>query len=106
VSRNALAATDRWNAMIVAIRNLGRPGICSMAIAAVDSVKRPSYSSMPKEEKHSTRGRARLLFEMLQGEVIKDGGATMNRIPIGQQRWAIAEGYIPDWGHGPAPQLT
>jgi Fe-S oxidoreductase len=26
-----------------------------------------------KEEKHSTRGRARLLFEMLQGKVIKDG---------------------------------
>jgi hypothetical protein len=29
----------------------------------------------------------------------------MNRIPIGQRRWAIAEGYIPGWSHGPAPQL-
>jgi Fe-S oxidoreductase len=32
----------------------------------------PSFM-VTKEEKHSTRGRARLLFEMLQGEVIKDG---------------------------------
>jgi FAD/FMN-containing dehydrogenase/Fe-S oxidoreductase len=32
----------------------------------------PSYR-VTLEEKHSTRGRARLLFEMLQGEVIKDG---------------------------------
>ncbi|HUJ96896.1 MAG TPA: FAD-binding oxidoreductase, partial [Stellaceae bacterium] len=32
----------------------------------------PSYM-VTREEKHSTRGRARLLFEMLQGEVITDG---------------------------------
>jgi FAD/FMN-containing dehydrogenase/Fe-S oxidoreductase len=32
----------------------------------------PSYQ-VTREEKHSTRGRARLLFEMLRGEVIKDG---------------------------------
>ena len=32
----------------------------------------PSYMAT-REEKHSTRGRARLLFEMLQGEVITDG---------------------------------
>jgi Fe-S oxidoreductase len=32
----------------------------------------PSYR-VTGEEKHSTRGRARLLFEMLQGEVITDG---------------------------------
>ena len=24
---------------------------------------------------------------------------------IGRARWVIAEGYIPAWGHGPAPQL-
>lgn len=24
---------------------------------------------------------------------------------IGQRRWAIAEGYIPDWSHGPEPQM-
>ena len=32
----------------------------------------PSYR-VTREEKHSTRGRARLLFEMLQGEVLPDG---------------------------------
>jgi len=25
--------------------------------------------------------------------------------PIGRQRWAIAEGYIPGWSHGPEPQM-
>jgi hypothetical protein len=29
--------------------------------------------------------------------------ATQN--PIGRRRWAIAEGYIPGWSHGPSPQL-
>ncbi|HEX4122463.1 MAG TPA: FAD-linked oxidase C-terminal domain-containing protein [Verrucomicrobiae bacterium] len=32
----------------------------------------PSYM-VTREEKHSTRGRAHLLFEMLQGEIIRDG---------------------------------
>ncbi len=32
----------------------------------------PSYK-VTREEKHSTRGRARLLFEMLEGEVLPDG---------------------------------
>jgi hypothetical protein len=26
--------------------------------------------------------------------------------PIGRTRWAIAEGYIPGWSHGPGPELT
>ncbi len=26
--------------------------------------------------------------------------------PIGSRRWAIAEGYIPTWSHGPEPQMT
>ncbi|HEX6938233.1 MAG TPA: sensory rhodopsin transducer [Longimicrobiales bacterium] len=26
--------------------------------------------------------------------------------PIGRKRWAIAEGYIPGWSHGPEPQMT
>jgi L-alanine-DL-glutamate epimerase-like enolase superfamily enzyme len=34
---DALAVGARWAAMVGAIRNLGRPGICSMAIAAVDN---------------------------------------------------------------------
>lgn len=25
---------------------------------------------------------------------------------IGHKRWAIAEGYIPGWSHGPEPQMT
>ena len=37
-----------------------------------DGVMCPSYRAT-REEKHSTRGRAHLLFEMLQGDVIKDG---------------------------------
>src|SRR5512143_243453 len=24
---------------------------------------------------------------------------------IGSRVWAVAEGYIPDWSHGPAPQM-
>lgn len=32
----------------------------------------PSYM-VTREEEHSTRGRARMLFEMLQGDVLKDG---------------------------------
>ena len=32
----------------------------------------PSYRKT-MEEKHSTRGRARLLFEVIRGEVIRDG---------------------------------
>ncbi|HEX3998538.1 MAG TPA: sensory rhodopsin transducer [Pirellulales bacterium] len=26
--------------------------------------------------------------------------------PIGSKRWAIAEGYIPGWSHGPEPAMT
>src|SRR5919198_6303532 len=36
VGRDALAVPGAWAAMRQAIRNLGRPGIASMAIAAVD----------------------------------------------------------------------
>jgi hypothetical protein len=25
--------------------------------------------------------------------------------PIGRRHWAIADGYIPGWSHGPAPQM-
>ena len=30
----------------------------------------------------------------------------MQMDPIGSKRWAIAEGYIPPYSHGAAPQLT
>ncbi|HEX8961443.1 MAG TPA: enolase C-terminal domain-like protein [Rhodocyclaceae bacterium] len=35
--QDALATNARWHDMAVAIRNLGRPGVCSMAISAVDA---------------------------------------------------------------------
>jgi hypothetical protein len=28
------------------------------------------------------------------------------RTAIGRKRWAIAEGYIPAWSHGPEPEFT
>jgi L-alanine-DL-glutamate epimerase-like enolase superfamily enzyme len=34
---DALAVTDAWSTMVYSIRNLGRPGICSMAISAMDT---------------------------------------------------------------------
>ncbi len=37
VGRDPLDVPGAWSAMVVAIRNVGRPGIASMAIAAVDS---------------------------------------------------------------------
>jgi L-alanine-DL-glutamate epimerase-like enolase superfamily enzyme len=36
VNRDARDSTAAWSAMVRSIRNLGRPGICSMAISAVD----------------------------------------------------------------------
>ncbi|MGZ4813836.1 MAG: enolase C-terminal domain-like protein [Terriglobales bacterium] len=35
--KDALDVTGAWSAMVHSIRNLGRPGICSMAISAVDT---------------------------------------------------------------------
>ena len=37
LGRSALSPNDNFAAMVKAIRNLGRPGICSMAISAVDT---------------------------------------------------------------------
>jgi L-alanine-DL-glutamate epimerase-like enolase superfamily enzyme len=37
INKNALAVKDCWIAMVKSIRNLGRPGISSMAISAVDT---------------------------------------------------------------------
>ncbi|MNL28452.1 Anabaena sensory rhodopsin transducer [compost metagenome] len=30
----------------------------------------------------------------------------MRTPPIGRTRWAIAEGYLPAWSHGPAPEMV
>lgn len=37
IGRNAMSIQDCWDAMVHSIRNLGRPGICSMAISAIDT---------------------------------------------------------------------
>lgn len=37
IGRDAMRVSDAWLAMVHSIRNLGRPGICSMAISAVDT---------------------------------------------------------------------
>jgi L-alanine-DL-glutamate epimerase-like enolase superfamily enzyme len=37
IGRSGLHIAENWTRMVRAIRNLGRPGICSMAIAAVDN---------------------------------------------------------------------
>jgi FAD/FMN-containing dehydrogenase/Fe-S oxidoreductase len=47
-------------------------GVGKCRVPHTEQVMCPSYQ-VTREEKHSTRGRARLLFEMLRGEVITDG---------------------------------
>jgi FAD/FMN-containing dehydrogenase/Fe-S oxidoreductase len=47
-------------------------GIGKCRVPDASTVMCPSYM-VTREEKHSTRGRARMLYEMLQGEVITDG---------------------------------
>ncbi|MFD0853808.1 FAD-binding and (Fe-S)-binding domain-containing protein, partial [Actinomadura adrarensis] len=47
-------------------------GVGKCRVPEGDQVMCPSYQ-VTREEKHTTRGRARLLFEMLQGDVITDG---------------------------------
>jgi FAD/FMN-containing dehydrogenase/Fe-S oxidoreductase len=47
-------------------------GVGKCRVPDTTDVMCPSYM-VTREEKHSTRGRARLLFEMLEGEVITDG---------------------------------
>ena len=47
-------------------------GVGKCRVPEADNTMCPSFQ-VTREEKHTTRGRARLLFEMLQGEVITDG---------------------------------
>jgi FAD/FMN-containing dehydrogenase/Fe-S oxidoreductase len=47
-------------------------GVGKCRVPDAESVMCPSFQ-VTREEKHTTRGRARLLFEMLQGDVIADG---------------------------------
>ncbi len=50
-------------------------GVGKCRVPEGDQTMCPSYQ-VTREETHSTRGRARLLFEMLRGEVITDGWAS------------------------------
>jgi hypothetical protein len=36
----------------------------------------------------------------------KGAASDQGGVPMGHERWAIAEGYIPSWSHGPEPQFT
>jgi FAD/FMN-containing dehydrogenase/Fe-S oxidoreductase len=47
-------------------------GVGKCRVPDAEQVMCPSYQ-VTREEKHTTRGRARVLWEMLQGEVITDG---------------------------------
>jgi FAD/FMN-containing dehydrogenase/Fe-S oxidoreductase len=47
-------------------------GVGKCRVPDASTVMCPSYM-VTREEEHSTRGRARMLYEMLQGEVITDG---------------------------------
>jgi Fe-S oxidoreductase len=47
-------------------------GVGACRVPDAETVMCPSYQAT-REEKHSTRGRARLLYEMLEGDVITDG---------------------------------
>jgi FAD/FMN-containing dehydrogenase/Fe-S oxidoreductase len=62
-------AQDRGDFAHAALRCVG---IGKCRVPHADSVMCPSYM-VTREEKHSTRGRARLLFEMLEGDVVTDG---------------------------------
>ncbi|MEU0084510.1 FAD-linked oxidase C-terminal domain-containing protein [Streptomyces sp. NPDC006274] len=47
-------------------------GVGKCRVPGAETTMCPSYQ-VTREEKHSTRGRARLLFEMLEGDVVTDG---------------------------------
>jgi FAD/FMN-containing dehydrogenase/Fe-S oxidoreductase len=50
-------------------------GVGKCRVPQAEQTMCPSYQ-VTREEKHTTRGRARLLFEMLRGEIITDGWAS------------------------------
>jgi Fe-S oxidoreductase len=52
-------------------------GIGKCRVPDAETVMCPSYM-VTREEEHSTRGRARILWEMLRGEVITDGWQSMD----------------------------
>ena len=70
LSQTTLAYTEDDGAFVKALRRCSGVGKCRRQSGP--GVMCPSYQ-VTQEEKHSTRGRAHLLFEMANGEVITDG---------------------------------
>ncbi|WP_438388915.1 FAD-binding and (Fe-S)-binding domain-containing protein [Actinopolyspora saharensis] len=64
-----VAAGGRKGEIYAALRCVG---VSTCRTPSAEHTMCPSYQ-VTREEKHTTRGRARLLFEMLRGEVITDG---------------------------------
>ena len=61
IGRDAMTTSANWLAMVQAIRNLGRPGISSMAISAVDSAmwdRKVSHSWSPAGDPLGSRSRS------------------------------------------------
>ena len=65
------AYAGEGGSFVKATRRCVGVGLCRRT-DSTKSIMCPSYMAT-REERYSTRGRARLLFEMLEGEVIKDG---------------------------------
>ena len=70
-------------------------GVGRCRIPGGDDVMCPSYI-VTKEEMHTTRGRARLLFEMLEGDVVTDGWRSGGSRAPASCRWRA-------WPAAPAP---
>ncbi|MGW9555433.1 FAD-binding and (Fe-S)-binding domain-containing protein [Nocardiopsis sp. NPDC055551] len=70
ISQTTLAYTEDDGDFVKALRRCSGVGKCRRQSGP--GVMCPSYQ-VTQEEKHSTRGRAHLLFEMANGEVITDG---------------------------------
>ena len=84
--RDALAINARWLDMVRAIRNLGRPGICSMAIAAIDVALWDLKAKLYRTSLAALLGVARAAIP-----VYGSGGFTSSPIPELQQQlgeWA------------------
>ncbi|WP_027944567.1 FAD-binding and (Fe-S)-binding domain-containing protein [Amycolatopsis taiwanensis] len=71
-TRSRLALHADGGDLAAASRRCVGVGKCVSTVSVSGGMMCPSYRATGKEE-HSTRGRARLLFEMLAGDVITDG---------------------------------
>lgn len=63
--------------------------------------------SAPNDVGEAVRGRTGAIDDLEERRVAGTRDAPPHHVvrEIGQTRWAIAEGYIPGWSHGPQPEL-